>query len=86
MKKFVLLTAVVILALPSSAYAQGASNVSPGHQMQDKKQPVPVPGSPGASGYAPGQQMQHNKPLPGTSGASGYAPGHVKDDPKANKK
>lgn len=31
--------------------------------------------SPGASKYAPGQQMQKKGSKPGTTGASGYAPG-----------
>jgi hypothetical protein len=35
-----------------------------------------VTGSPGASGYAPGQKMQDKGSKPGTTGASGYAPGH----------
>ena len=52
-------------------------------QMQEKGS---VKGSPGASGYAPGQQMQEKGSVKGTTGASGYAPGHattgssVKDD------
>jgi hypothetical protein len=50
------------IALPSLALAQGASQSSPGHQMQ---QNGPVPGSPGASGYAPGHQMKE-----GTTGSS----------------
>ena len=56
------------------AYAQGASDKSPGTQMQDKGS---VKGSPGASGYAPGQQMQDKGSVEGTTGASGYAPGQT---------
>ena len=32
----------------------------------------------GASGYAPGHQMQTNGPVNGSPGASGYAPGKLK--------
>ena len=42
--------------------------------MQEKGS---VKGSPGASGYAPGQQMQEKGSVKGTTGASGYAPGHA---------
>jgi hypothetical protein len=38
----------------------------------------PVTGTHGASGYAPGQQMQTNGPVNGYPGASGYAPGKLK--------
>jgi hypothetical protein len=50
------------VAVPSFALAQGASHMSPGHQMQ---QNGPASGQPGASGYAPGHQMQER----GTTGA-----------------
>ena len=45
------LTAAALITAPAIASAQGNSNNSPGHQMQEKGS---VPGSPGASGYAPG--------------------------------
>ena len=75
---------------PVVAYAAGASEKSPGDQMQDKGS---VKGSPGASGYAPGQEMQNKGPVKGTTGASGYAPGQTtgsktldKDDTKTKTK
>ena len=83
MKILVLLATVAWLALAPAAFAQGASDVSPGQRMQDKGS---VKGTTGASGYAPGQKMQKKGSVKGTTGASGYAPGHVKDDPKTDKK
>ena len=60
------------------ANAQGASEKTPGDQMQDKGS---VKGSPGASGYSPGHEMRKKGSVKGTTsasgkGASGYAPGH----------
>lgn len=67
--------AATALVLTSSVagLAQGASEKSPGLQMQEKGS---VSGSPGASGYAPGKLMQEKGSVKGTTGASGYAPGH----------
>lgn len=65
------------LALASSAFAQsgtkspGASDSSPGHQMQGAKKST----APGASKYAPGHKMQSAKKST-APGASEYAPGH----------
>jgi hypothetical protein len=57
------------------ANAAGASEKTPGDQMQDKGS---LKGSPGASGYSPGHEMQKKGSLKGTKreGAAGYAPGH----------
>ena len=78
-----LFAAAVIVAGATTANAQGASQNSPGHQMQDKES---VKGSPGASGYAPGQLMRDKGSVKGTTGASGYSPGHTKiDDGKKSK-
>lgn len=52
----------------------GAQDSAPGQKMQDKGS---VRGQPGASGYAPGQQMQQQQGSKAREpGASGYAPGH----------
>jgi len=65
------------LALASSAFAQsatkspGASDSSPGHQMQGAKKST----APGASEYAPGHKMQDARKST-APGASEYAPGH----------
>jgi hypothetical protein len=65
------------LALASSAYAQsgtkspGASESSPGHQMQDSRKST----GPGASEYAPGHKMQDARKST-APGASEHAPGH----------
>ena len=53
----------------------GAQDSAPGQRMQDKDKGS-IRGQPGASGYAPGQQMQRRGSKPGEPGASGYAPGH----------
>ena len=56
------------------ANAAGVSEKTPGDQMQDNCSK----GSPGASGYSPGHEMQKKGSLKGTKGegASGYVPGH----------
>ena len=59
---------------------QGASEKTPGDQMQDK-----VKGSLGASGYAPGHEMQKKGSVKGTEGASGYAPGRSTTGSKTDK-
>jgi hypothetical protein len=64
------------------ANAQGASEKTPGDQMQDKGS---VKGSPGASGYAPGHEMQKKGSVKGTEGASGYAPGRSTTGSKTDK-
>ena len=67
------------LALATSAFAQtgtkspGASDSSPGHQMQDGAKSTKS--GPGASEYAPGHKMQDAKKST-APGASEYAPGH----------
>jgi hypothetical protein len=75
----ILLAAAALVCGNAIASAEGASDKTPGQQMQDKGS---VKGSPGASGYAPGQKMQEKGSVKGTTGASGYAPGHTKSDTK----
>jgi len=70
----VALSTVAIVASAPVAFAQGSSNNSPGHEMQDRGSKK---GSPGASGYAPGQEMQARGSKKGEPGASGYAPGQT---------
>jgi hypothetical protein len=74
MKIVSLLMAGTFIVGASLANAQGVSQKTPGHEMQDKGS---VKGSPGASGYAPGQEMKEKGSVKGTSGASGYAPGQT---------
>jgi hypothetical protein len=64
------------------ANAQGASEKTPGDQMQDKGS---VKGSAGASGYSPGHDMNKNASLKGTEGASGYAPSRSTTGSKTDK-
>lgn len=67
------IAAVAIIASTPLAFAAGnsAKGNAPGQEMQ---QNGPVPGTTGASGYAPG----HLKSATSTHGASTYAPGHRK--------
>jgi hypothetical protein len=85
-----LATAALMLGVAAAAQAedsakmnQGASESSPGHQMQDES-------SPGASEYAPGHQSENRPSGPSDTpghqmkdetgpGASAYAPGHNKE-------
>ncbi len=73
--------AVALVFAVSAAHAKGpggfgggASSLSPHSLLTNNG---PVTGYPGASGYAPGRQMQSptNAPVTGYPGASGYAPG-----------
>jgi len=83
MKKLVPLATAALFAFAPAVFAQGASDVTPGHKTQEKGS---VKGTTGASGYAPGQKMQDKGSVKGTTGASGYAPGHKKDDTKSNQR
>ena len=66
----------LLIGTSALGYAQGSRDSAPGQRMQDEQR-APVPNQPGASGYAPGQQMQQDGPRSRQEpGASGYAPGH----------
>jgi hypothetical protein len=62
----------VLIVASSSAFAAGVSKSAPGHHVKGTH------GSPGASYYAPGHEMQHHKlgTGGGPGGASSYAPGN----------
>ena len=64
------LSAAALIAAAPAVFAQGASNKTPGHEMQHK---VSKKHHAGVSGYAPGRQMQVS-PKRGYPGAFGYAP------------
>jgi hypothetical protein len=66
-------SAVALIASAPAVFAQGVSNKTPGHEMQQKG---PKKGTHGASGYSPGHQM-HAKSSRKNPGASGYAPGQT---------
>ncbi|VIO74976.1 hypothetical protein CI1B_56940 [Bradyrhizobium ivorense] len=68
LKPFIAATALVFA---SSAFAQGVSTKTPGHQMQNATKST----APGASEYAPGHKM-HKATKSTAPGASEYAPGH----------
>ncbi len=80
MTKILSCAAVVglLVASSSSVLAKGgASSISPGQKfIAAVKQPTG--GTPGASGYSPGQQYLNNKTTNGAPGASVYAPGFLK--------
>lgn len=76
MTKFLTLAAALmalVVAAESMAFARGmgASGFAPGHEAR-------VPGTPGASGNAPGRLFLRSgrHSLSGHPGASGFAPGH----------
>jgi hypothetical protein len=71
------LSAAALIASSPAVFAQGASSKAPGQEMQENGSVKgSVKGGPGASGYAPGQEMHAKGSKKGTEGASGYAPGH----------
>jgi hypothetical protein len=69
----IMAAAGLVAASGTIAFGQGASDRTPGHEMQQKGSK----GEPGASYYAPGQKMQRKGSKKGSPGASGYAPGHT---------
>jgi hypothetical protein len=78
MKLVTLTTALSLIAVSTAAFSQGVSNEAPGQRMQSQtKQHA---GYPGASYYAPGQEMKRGVKKSSANskrpGASGYAPGH----------
>jgi hypothetical protein len=74
MKLAIALSTAALIASSPAVFAQGVSNKTPGHEMQERGSKN---GSPGASGYAPGQEMQAKGSKNGSPGASGYAPGQT---------
>jgi hypothetical protein len=54
MKALIPIMAAGLLIVPGAALAQGASNVTPGHEMQQKGSH----NAPGASYYAPGHEKK----------------------------
>ena len=60
------------LVLATAAFAQGVSDKTPGHKMQDATKST----APGASEYAPGHKMQNAKKST-APGASEYTPSHA---------
>ncbi|MGN8549231.1 hypothetical protein ACQPTN_33135 [Bradyrhizobium sp. 13971] len=71
-RTIIALSAASLMASSTAVFAQGVSNKSP--EMQDRGSKK---GSPGASGYAPGQEMRAEGSKSGSPGASGYAPGQT---------
>ena len=87
MTKTIAVVTAVLLATSSFAVAQetksggtaspGASQYSPGHEMQNSKKNT----GPGASEFSPGDRMKDNKGTVGQSkGASEYSPGDRMND------
>jgi len=70
------IVAATAIVFATSAFAQGVSSKTPGHQMQSAKKST----APGASEYAPGHKMKVAKKSGAKStkpGASQYAPGQT---------
>ena len=65
---------LVIAAIASVAFTGAAVAQPPGHEMQTHQ--AGSLGGPGASGYAPGHEVQNARSPAATPGASSYAPGH----------
>jgi hypothetical protein len=73
-RTIVALSSLAFVVSAPAVLAQGVSNKTPGHEMQEKGSKS---GSPGASGYSAGQKIQAKGSKRGEPGASGYAPGHT---------
>jgi hypothetical protein len=74
------IVAATAIVFATSAFAQGVSSKTPGHQMQDDAKKGIKSTGPGASEYAPGHKMQKAKKSAAKStapGASQYAPGQT---------
>jgi hypothetical protein len=84
MKKTIAVTAALLVGTASFAVAQtrggspspGASQNSPGHEMQGSKTNT----GPGASEYSPGDQMRDKGTTGQSKGASEYSPGDRMND------
>jgi hypothetical protein len=84
MKKTIAVTAALLLGTASFAVAQnragstspGASQYSPGHEMQGQKSSS----GPGASEYSPGDKMKDKGTTGQSKGASEYSPGDRMND------
>src|SRR3954470_4545895 len=84
MRKTIVVTAALLLGTASFAVAQnrggstspGASQYSPGHEMQGSK----TSNGPGASEYSPGDQMRGKGTTVKSKGASEYSPGDRMND------
>jgi hypothetical protein len=71
----IIAASALLIATATLGHAQSRSRENaPGQRLQDSGS---LPGQPGASGNAPGQQMQEKG---GRPGASGFAPGRQSPD------
>ena len=79
MKRTVIIAAALLIGTAASAFAAqkgGASQLSPGHEMQSS-------GAKGASEFSPGDQMRDSRErgtVGQTKGASEYSPGDRMND------
>jgi hypothetical protein len=84
MKKMIVVASALVLGTASFAVAQsrsgtsspGASQYSPGHEMQNSKSK----NGPGASEYSPGHQMKDKGTTGQSRGASESSPGDRMND------
>lgn len=79
MKRVIISTAVLLLGASTVAFAAekgGASQMSPGHEMQNSASGT----TKGASELSPGDRMQDKKTVGSSKGASEYSPGDQMND------
>ena len=79
MKRVIIATAVLVLGVSTSAFAAqkgGASQLSPGHEMQNSGSTT----TKGASEFSPGDRMQDKGTVGRSKGASELSPGDRMND------
>jgi hypothetical protein len=78
MKRVIITAAVLLLGVSTTTFAaeRGASQLSPGHEMQNSTSGT----SKGASEYSPGDRMRDKGTVGKSKGASEYSPGDRMND------
>jgi hypothetical protein len=78
MKRVIITTAALLLGISTAAFAaeRGASQLSPGHEMQNSNSTTKK----GASEYSPGDRMQDKGTVGRSKGASENSPGDRMND------
>ena len=79
MKRAIILTAALLFGIGTAFAAEkGASQLSPGHEMQNSTSGSTK--TKGASEYSPGDRMQDKGTVGRSKGASEYSPGDRMND------
>lgn len=79
-RTMIVLAAMLIGATAYAAQKHGASNKSPGHEMQAAPSSTTRGATKGASEYSPGDRMKDKGTVGRARGASEYAPGDRMND------